>query len=189
MSWRRRRPAGGGQLLEQQLDAHPHEFHQLRVGALVRLLLLAGVDPGARDLGEVAHDLPNLPRQLARVRDGTGAQAVEKSLAPPGQRRGACIDRLSVLRQQQVELHVRLQQGVGSRRIQCAQAGSHGWLRAPLGQDLAQPVLEAVAARATQATGQRAVRLGRVGVRARLRQQLLDVGVVGLIHARTGHYN
>src|SRR5256885_5507890 len=48
----------------------------------------------------------NLPRQLARVRDGTGAQAVEKSLAPLGQRRGACIDRLSVLRQQQLELHV-----------------------------------------------------------------------------------
>src|SRR5438045_7327067 len=50
---RRRRATGRRQLLEQELHSHPHELDQLRVGALVGLQILAGIDPGARDFGEV----------------------------------------------------------------------------------------------------------------------------------------
>src|SRR5205823_9451771 len=101
MSWRRRRansslviapgplsaaaprtaPPGDGPPPAPRTRAalHPHELDQLRVGALVGLQILAGIDPGARDFGEVAHDLAGLARQPGGVRDAAGAQSVEKT--------------------------------------------------------------------------------------------------------------
>ena len=186
---RRRRATGRRQLLEQELHSHPHELDQLRVGALVGLQILAGIDPGARDFGEVAHDLAGLARQPGGVRDAAGAQSVEKTLTPFGERRGARIDRFLVPGQQQLELHVRLQQRLRGARVQLAQRRHRGCFRASLGQDLAQPVLEAVARRAAQTTGEHAVRLGGVGERARPGEEFLDADVVGKMHARNAHYN
>jgi hypothetical protein len=52
----------------------------------------------------------------------------------------------------------------------------------PSGRISQQPVLEAVPDRPAQAAGERTVRLGGVGERSFLRQQLLDAGVVRLNH-------
>ena len=63
-------------------------------------------------------------------------------------------------------------QGVGGHGVELAPGRRRRPDRAPLGQDLAQPVLEAVADRGAQAAGERAVRFGGVGQRALVAEQL-----------------
>ena len=62
---------------------------------------------------------------------------------------------------------------------------ARGPVGAPFREDLAQPVLEAVAARPAQAAGEGAVGLGGVGHRVLPGEQLLDAGVVGLDHVKS----
>ena len=77
-----------------------------------------------------------------------------------------------------------LQQRAGGRIKQLAQTPRRGRLRAPLGQDLPQPVLEAIAGRAAQAAGERAVRLGGIREGALRGEQLLHVAVIRRHHVK-----
>ena len=66
----------GTELIEHQLHTDPHEFHQLGVGAFVRLGSLFGVHGNVCDLGQVAHDLTDVTGQACFVLDDARSEAV-----------------------------------------------------------------------------------------------------------------
>ena len=87
------------ELIEYQLHAHAHELHQFRQRRFVGFRAVGGVDAGARDLGQVAHDLAQIAGQALRIGGAVGAQPVEKAGAPGGQRLGALLDRALIRRE------------------------------------------------------------------------------------------
>ena len=63
-------------LLEHHLRRHAYEFHEFRVGLLVRFIDIGIVASGSRNLGEIADDFPNVAGERAQIRDLTGPQTV-----------------------------------------------------------------------------------------------------------------
>jgi len=152
----RRRPAAAASSSNSSCS-HPYEFHQLCVALSFDSSPAASTAAG--DLAEVAHDLTN-SRQLAGVRDGTGAQSVENPGHSASATVRASIDCASSAAA--VRTPCQAAAGVCSRHT-VLQAGSRAAPRA-LGQDLASQSSKR-SRRATQ-TRQACRRLGRVGVRA-----------------------
>src|ERR1700674_725557 len=75
-------PAKGQQFLEDNLGRHPDEFHQFRVSLLVGLVPFRIIARGARNFGEIADDLPDVPTERLQIRAISGTQSIEKTGAP-----------------------------------------------------------------------------------------------------------
>ena len=136
------------------------------------------------DLGEVANDLAGLGRHLPGSRSGARAEAVEKALAPVTQRVGAYAERRIVVGQQRLEIGIVADQRAHHGVVDVLQAPSFA---APvvgrvIGQDLAQPLDEAVVARAAQRAGQGSMRFGRFRQCARVPEHALELIVSGGQH-------
>ncbi len=84
------------ELIEHELNTHAYELDQLRVGTLVGFGTLAIIHGNMCDLGQVAHDLTDVPRQSRLILDDTRAEAVEKALTPLCQSLSTGIDGLLV---------------------------------------------------------------------------------------------
>src|SRR5579863_1783919 len=103
------------ELIEYELHADTDELDELGIRALVGFRALLAVHRHASDLGQILHDLAEIPWHAALVLDDTRPEPVQKALAPLGQRRGAGIDGLLIGGQEQLELHLGTLQG--SRRV------------------------------------------------------------------------
>jgi hypothetical protein len=103
-------------LLENELHAYPHELDELGVGVFVGFFGV-GADTRMRDLGEIAHDLADVSGKAACVVDAGRTEAIQKPLAPLGERRSTRIERVFVTRQQRLELHLLAGQGFTRRSV------------------------------------------------------------------------
>ena len=134
--------AKGGEFVEHQLHADAKELDQLRVGLFLDLQFLGADGPGVRHLREVSQHLGDALGQRIAVRGAGRAEPVQESLAPRAQRLDPRIERVLVIGQQRLEIHLLAGERGDGRLAQAGErpAPADGLVR----QDLVDPFHEAV---------------------------------------------